>query len=145
MDGTRNIEPVTVKRTLALEQIDDAGNAAPMQVDFRYDPQDPYAVSLGFATAEPSVTWTFGRDLLMDGIYEPTGDGDVHVFPSVEASGEAVVLLELVGPDGEALVKVRTRELEPFVELMRATVPPGTERTHLDVDAAIAAILTDEA
>ena len=46
MDGTRNIEPVTVQRTLALEQIDDAGNAAPMQVDFRYDPQDPYAVSL---------------------------------------------------------------------------------------------------
>jgi hypothetical protein len=144
MDGIRNIEPVTVTRTLALERIDDAGNAAPMLVTFRYDARDPYAVTLSFATAEPCVTWTFARDLLLHGIHRPTGDGDVHIFPSIETSGEAVILLELVGPDGEALVKVRTCDLEPFLHLMRETVPPGTEQAHLDVDEAVAALLSAE-
>ena len=69
MDGMRNTEPVAVARTLILEQIDSGGNAAPMEVEFRYDPQDPYAVTLSFVTAEPSVCWTFGRDLLMEGMY----------------------------------------------------------------------------
>jgi Streptomyces sporulation and cell division protein, SsgA len=141
MDSARNTEPVTVARTLTMEQIDGAGDVAPMEVEFSYDPRDPYAVSLSFVTAEPSVRWTFGRDLLMEGMYEPSGDGDVHVFPSVEASGVAVVLLELVGPEGEALVKARTREVEPFVDDMCAMVPPSTESAHLHVDETIAAIL----
>lgn len=142
MDGMRNTEPVTVARSLTMEQIDSAGNAAPMEVEFSYDPRDPYAVSLSFVSAEPPVRWTFGRDLLMEGMYEPAGDGDVHVFPSVERSGVAVVLMELVGPEGEALVKARTRELEPFVDDMCALVPPGTESAHLHVDEAIVAILS---
>jgi hypothetical protein len=141
MDGKRNTGPVAVARTLTMDQIDSAGNAAPMEVEFRYDPHDPYAVSLSFVTADPSVRWTFGRDLLMEGMYEPAGDGDVHVFPSVEGSGVAVVLMELVGPEGEALVKARTRDVEPFVDDMCALVPPSTESVHLLVDEAIEAIL----
>lgn len=144
MDSTRNVGPVSLTRTLALEQIDDSGNAAPMLVDFGYDPADPYAVSLRFATAEPAVCWTFGRDLLLCGMYEPSGDGDVHVFPSVEPSGVAVVLLELIGPEADALVKVRTRDLEPFVDLMFATVPAGTEPEHLELDREIQSFLSRE-
>ena len=63
------------------------------------------------------------------------------MFPSVEGSGTAVVLMELVGPEGEALVKARTRDVEPFVDVMCRLVPPSTESEHLRVDEAIEAIL----
>ena len=43
------------------------------------------------------VCWTFARELLLDGQYEPTGDGDVHVWPCLSPRGDAVVIR---GPDG---------------------------------------------
>ena len=143
MDHTKNAEPVTVTRTVTMEQIDRTGATAPIQVDLRYDARDPYAVSLRFAYADQSVRWTFARELLMDGMFEPRGDGDVHVCPGLEPPGVAVVLLELVGPDGEALIQAGARELAPFVEEMRAAVPPGTEADHVHLDQAISEILSD--
>ena len=41
------------------------------------------------------MVWVFARGLLLRGVYEPVGDGDVQVFPSVDAEGRAVVALVL--------------------------------------------------
>jgi hypothetical protein len=92
-------------------------------------------------TGRSQVRWTFGRDLLAAGLYEPAGDGDVHVWPCLDAQGHAVVIVELCSPDGEALVQARTGDLTAFVEKMTKAVVPGTESEYLDVDAAIAALL----
>ena len=143
MDHTKNAEPVTVTRTVTMEQIDRTGATAPIQVDLRYDARDPYAVSLRFAYAEQSVRWTFARELLMDGMFEPRGDGDAGRLEAGADVHVAVVLLELVGPDGEALIQAGARELAPFVEEMRAAVPPGTEADHVHLDQAISEILSD--
>jgi hypothetical protein len=91
------------------------------------------------------VAWTFGRELLCQGIYEPSGDGDVHVWPCLDADGHAVVIIELSSPDGEALVQTRTGDLRAFVDRMCRAVEPGTESAHIDVDATIAAILEADA
>jgi len=144
-NNTINSAKSGVTQSLTLELIDATGAATPMQADLTYDPRDPYAVTAVFMTGAGNVRWTFGRDLLVDGLYEPTGDGDVHVWPCLDADGHAVVIIELCSPDGEALVQARTGELTTFVERMTALVAPGTESDMMDVDATIAAIFAAEA
>ena len=134
-----------IKQLITLELIDAAGGATPLDTELAYDPRDPFAVSATFNTIAGDVRWTFGRDLLIGGLYEPTGDGDVHVWPCLDNEGEPVVIIELCSPDGEALVQVRTTAITAFVERMTAAVAPGSEADYMDVDAAIAAIFAAEA
>jgi len=145
MDYSMNIAPLTVTQPVTLELIDPTGAVTPIDAELQYDPQDPYAVTTVFMTGASAVRWTFGRDLLTEGLYEPSGDGDVHVWPCLDSDGRAVVIIELCSPDGEALVQARTGDLTSFVERMSRAVEPGHESEHLDVDATIAAIFAAEA
>ena len=94
-----------------------------------------------FRREDRAVTWVFGRELLMRGLHEQTGDGDVQVFPSVGADGHAVVLLELGSPAGHALVQAPTRDVLSFLACTTRLVWPGEESDHLCVDDAITALL----
>jgi hypothetical protein len=145
MDYSMNTAPLTVSQAVTLDLIDSTGASAPLEAELHYDPRDPYAVTTVFMTGRSQVRWTFGRDLLVAGLYEPCGDGDVHVWPCLDAEGRAVVIIELCSPDGEALVQARTGDLSAFVDRMRRAVAPGTESEHLDLDATIAAIFEAEA
>lgn len=141
MDHSMNAAPVCITQSLRLELIDTNGTATPIDAQLHYDPRDPYAVTTVFHTGHGEVRWTFGRELLAGGLYEPSGDGDVHVWPCLDADGHAVVIIELSSPDGEALVQARSGDLSEFVERMCHAVKPGSESTMIDVDAAINAIL----
>jgi len=144
MDYSMNTAPLTVTQPVQLELIDASGAATPIEAELRYDANDPFAVTTVFRTGHTEVRWTFGRDLLAEGLYEPAGDGDVHVWPCLDTNGHAVVIIELCSPDGEALVQARTGELRNFVDRMSKAVKPGSESDLLDVDAAIAAIFAAE-
>jgi hypothetical protein len=145
MDQSMNITSLSVTQAVTLELIDAQGQVTPLEAELRYDARDPYAVTTTFATGQGLVSWTFGRELLTEGLYEPAGDGDVHVWPCLDTAGHAVVIIELCSPDGEALMQARSGELSAFVHRMNRTVEPGAEAEHLDVDAAIAAILQADA
>jgi hypothetical protein len=133
----------TVTSSLTLELIDASGASTPLETELTYDPRDPYAVTATFLTVAGRVEWTFGRDLLIEGLYEPTGDGDVHVWPCLDGDARSVVIIELCSPDGEALVQARAADMNAFVERMTAAVAPGSEQ--VDVDSAIAAIFAEAA
>ena len=145
MDFSMNTAPLTVTQTVTLELIDPTGTVTPIDAELHYDPRDPYAVTTVFRTGTSTVRWTFGRDLLCEGLYEPSGDGDVHVWPCLDADGRAVVIIELCSPDGEALVQAPIAAVTSFVERMTTAVTPGSESDHLDVDATITAIFNAEA
>ena len=145
MDFSMNTAPLTVTQPMTLELIDPTGSVTPIEAELHYDPRDPYAVTTVFMTGSATVRWTFGRDLLCEGLYEPSGDGDVHVWPCLDSEGHAVVIIELCSPDGEALVQAKTNDLSVFVERMNKAVELGNESAHLDVDATIAAIFANEA
>jgi hypothetical protein len=145
MDYSMNTAPLTVTQPLTLELIDPTGAVTPIEAELHYDPRDPYAVTTVFMTGASNVRWTFGRELLSDGLFEPSGDGDVHVWPCLDSEGHAVVIIELCSPDGEALVQARTGDLSSFVDRMAKAVEPGNESAHVDVDATISAIFAAEA
>lgn len=135
-----------VRHDTSLELIDPSGTFAPINATLGYDPQqDPYAVTAGFAVGRSPVVWTFARELLIDGLREPSGDGDVHVWPAVDESGVRVVALELNSPDGSALLQVRAAEVERFLAQTLRSVPRGQEDRHLDLDDLVQRLLDERA
>lgn len=113
----------------------------PAEAELRYDPTDPYAVALAFPLADREVTWLFARDLLIRGVTEPVGDGDVRVMPSLDQDGRAAVAVLLRSPAGEAFVQLVARDVIRFVARTTKAVWPGNESEFISADAAIEAIL----
>jgi len=131
----------TVVEAMQTEFIDLEGVSTPVAAEFSYDAADPFAVSIFFKVEPADVRWTFARDLLIEGFYEPTGDGDIHVWPCLSADGGAVVIVELDSPSGGAMVQINSRDMAPFIEQMLALVPLETESDLLDFDAELSEIL----
>jgi hypothetical protein len=127
---------------MQMEFVDAEGTATPLAASFEFDPSDPFAVSVLFKAEPVPVRWTFARDLLIEGFYEPTGDGDVHVWPCLSAEGNAVVILELNSPSGEVLVQVSSRAVSTFVRQMLTAVPQGAEAELLDFDTELTQLLS---
>ncbi|MGW1884987.1 SsgA family sporulation/cell division regulator [Streptomyces sp. NPDC001970] len=109
----------------------------------RYDPADPFAVSMDFpppATLEGTqVSWAFSRELLAEGMEAPTGLGDVRVRPY----GYDRTVLEFHAPEGTAMIHVRSSELRRFLERAQGLIPAGCEHLHLDLDGDLAELLRD--
>jgi hypothetical protein len=133
--------PINVTRAITLDLIDATGGATPLAADLCYDKNDPYAISACFRTGSTEVRWVFARELLAEGLYEPTGDGDVHVWPCLDASGRAVTIIELSSPDGEALMQARSDEVSDFLARCESLVPSGSEAGLMDIDDTIAQLL----
>ncbi len=132
--------PLSVTHALTLELIDASGAATPLAAELRYHNSDPYAIAACFNTGD-IVQWVFARDLLAEGLYEPTGDGDVHVWPCLDARGRSVTIIELSSPDGEALMQARSDEVCEFLRRTEDLVPSGTESAHIDVEDVIGRLL----
>ena len=132
-----------ITQHVILEMVGPQGSA-PAEAELRYDPLDPYAVAVAFLLGGKEVVWMFGRDLLMRGLAEPVGHGDVQVFPSLDPEGRAELGLVLRSPAGQALLKAPVREVLDFLARTTRAVWPGTESEHLSADDAIAAILVGD-
>lgn len=130
-----------ITEQLRLEFVDTEGLSTPLDAEFEYNPADPFAVSVLFTDEPVPVRWTFARELLIEGFYEPTGDGDVHVWPCLNTEGSAVVIIELSSPGGEVLVQASSREIAAFIHQMVAMVPLGAEAALVDLDAELDKLL----
>lgn len=132
-----------VTQDVTMECVDASGTVTMLATTLGYNPADPYAVTATFRTGAGAVVWTFARELLTRGLTSPTGEGDVHVWPCLDAAGRAVVIIELSSPDGELIAQALTSDIYRFVSRSLALVPGGLESTHLDLDDLIAELLTD--
>jgi hypothetical protein len=137
----KQITAQAITEQMRLEFVDTEGLSTPLDAEFEYNPADPFAVSVLFSDEPTPVRWTFARDLLIEGYYEPAGDGDVHVWPCLSPEGAAVVILELSSPSGEVLVQVHSRTLCTFIDQMVTMVPRGSESDFVDLDAEVAQLL----
>jgi hypothetical protein len=129
---------------IALECVDAAGIVTTVRVVLAYNPVDPFAVTATFLTAAGDVVWTFARDLLSRGMTAPAGEGDVHIWPSVDARGRTTVIIELCSPDGELVAQAVSQDIHRFVARSLVVVPDGTESDRMDVDKLIAKLLESE-
>jgi Streptomyces sporulation and cell division protein, SsgA len=133
-----------VRHDVTVDCIDVRGNPHTLPASLGYEPTDPYAATLTFYLPGERVVWAFGRDLLLAGLSEPAGDGDVHVWPevtSLRARSVAAVMIELCSPDGQLLALVHAEDVRQFLSLTYALVPAGTESRHLDLDGLISRLI----
>ncbi|EDY49319.1 regulator [Streptomyces clavuligerus] len=114
----------------------------PVPARMVYRTDDPYAVHITFHIGSASpVTWTFARELLVEGVFRPCGQGDVRIWPS-RTDGRSVVLMALASPDGEALLEVPSVAVSAWLERTLRVVPPGSERDRLDLEGELAELLS---
>ncbi|MFD2467253.1 SsgA family sporulation/cell division regulator [Amycolatopsis silviterrae] len=98
---------------------------------------EPYAVTVAFRTERGRwIEWTFARDLLVAGLDEPTGIGDVRIRPDL-SEDEALLTLEIESPDGYASFELERADLEAFLESSYELVPLGAESEHFDIEGLI--------
>ncbi|MCK1820841.1 SsgA family sporulation/cell division regulator [Streptomyces sp. XM83C] len=117
-------------------------------VELRYEVCDPYAVRLTFhLPGDAPVTWAFGRELLIDGLGRPCGEGDVRVSP-VEPDSLSEVLIRLQVGSDQALFRSSSAPLVAFLDRTDKLVPLGQEGALADFDAhldeALGRILAEE-
>ncbi|AEY89673.1 regulator [Streptomyces hygroscopicus subsp. jinggangensis 5008] len=126
-----------VERELELRLVLSPERSVPVPARLAYRSDDPYAVHITFHidSAHP-VDWTFARDLLVEGVFRPCGDGDVRMWPA-KADGRAVVLMALSSPDGDALLQAPVPQVSAWLERTLRAVPPGTEGARLGIDDAL--------
>jgi hypothetical protein len=134
------METAGVRSALALTLVG-AETPVLLTAELEYNVRDPYAVTAVFFAGERPVRWIFSRDLLDEGLVHDVGDGDVQVVPGTDDLGLHTIQLRLASPDGVAVLEAASDEVLDFLGRSYALVPPGTESTHLDVDAALEQML----
>ncbi|MBT2367194.1 SsgA family sporulation/cell division regulator [Streptomyces sp. ISL-10] len=117
-------------------------------VELRYETSDPYAVRMTFhLPGDAPVTWAFGRELLLDGINAPSGDGDVHIAPTRPDALSDVHIRLRVGSDS-ALFRVGAPPLVAFLDRTDKLVPLGQELVlgdfEVSLEEALGRILAEE-
>lgn len=138
-----NVKPATVEVETSLRLIAPDATALPVRASLRYDPADPYAVHILFhaeSAGGEAVGWSFARDLLMTGLDEPAGIGDVRVWPWATPRGDFVALA-LSSPDGNALFEMPRGVLVRFLRRTCVVVPQGNEADQLDMDQTVTKLL----
>lgn len=134
-----------VVRDLETDLVLSPEHSVPVPARLTYRTEDPYAVQLSFHVTSPRpVTWTFSRDLLIEGVFRTTGEGDVRIFPG-KVGGRSVVCLALSSPEGRALVTVPVKEVSGWLERTLRLVAPGLEGEWLALDEALEELLTSGA
>lgn len=106
-------------------------------VELEYETSDPYAIRMTFhLPGDAPVTWAFGRELLLDGINGPSGDGDVHIAPVGPESLSDVGIQLRVGSDS-ALFRAGAAPLVAFLDRTDKLLPMGQELTLGDFDVSL--------
>ncbi|MEU9485558.1 SsgA family sporulation/cell division regulator [Streptomyces decoyicus] len=130
-----------VERELELGLVVSPEQSVPVPARLTYRTDDPYAVHLAFHIGSDSpVDWTFARELLVEGVFRPCGDGDVRVWP-VKADGRSLVCIALDSPDGRALLEAPAPAVSAWLERTLRVVPPGSEQGHLGLDKGLSDLL----
>jgi hypothetical protein len=109
-----------------------------VEVAMVYETSDPYAVRLHITADEERRCWTFGRDLMADGLRSmvPVGEGSVQVQATSVLTEISYVDLD----DEITTLRLPWWNTREFIRLSQEAVARGDE--HCDVDSWVMA-LTD--
>ncbi|MFW6693481.1 SsgA family sporulation/cell division regulator [Streptomyces sp. MAR4 CNX-425] len=130
-----------VERELELRLVLSPERMVPVPSRLTYRAADPYAVHISFhiGSAAP-VSWSFARELLVEGVFRPCGHGDVRVWPTKSSAG-SVICLALTSSDGDALIEAPAAAVSGWLERTLRAVPPGSEPAQLGMDEGLRELL----
>ncbi|GIF49146.1 sporulation and cell division protein SsgA [Asanoa ferruginea] len=135
--GEKSRQPAAVAVETVVRLLAPDATGVPVHCGLHYDPHDPYAVHVRFfldRRRQEAISWSFARELLAAGLHEPSGLGDVRIWPWRTTQGDAVALA-LSSPDGQALLEAPRATVAAFLDDTYTLVPRGRESDRLDLDA----------
>ncbi|MCK9897901.1 SsgA family sporulation/cell division regulator [Frankia sp. AgB32] len=113
------------------------GTRVPFPASLGFDEADPFAVTLRLRTTDiRTVTWTFARQLLIDGSRRPAGVGAVEVRPEVR-EGKRALVVTMTSAGGRAVVELNYDHVAAFIRDTYDAVPFGSETDHVDWQAEL--------
>ncbi|MYS22091.1 Streptomyces sporulation and cell division protein, SsgA [Streptomyces sp. DvalAA-14] len=134
-----------VERELEMQLVLSPERSIPVPVRLAYRTVDPYAVHIVFHVgSDTPVNWTFARELLVEGVFRPCGNGDVRIWPT-KVNGRSVICIALSSPDGDALLEAPSSPVSAWLERALRVVPPGTEHEQLSMDDGLSRLLAPAA
>ncbi len=138
-----NPHPVspTLSQEIALHCDDELGRPMAFMASFSYHDDDPFAVWVTFHIPAGEVRWAMARSLLLRGLTEPAGEGDVRLWPDLDDEGRAMVCMDFHSPEGRLIAAARTADLHEFLDRSWEAVPPGTESEWVDLDRLVKTLL----
>ncbi|QKW23224.1 SsgA family sporulation/cell division regulator [Kitasatospora sp. NA04385] len=128
--------PVIERITLHLLAHD--GTTVDLDTDWRYRPDDPYAVSIDFGPRAAGAGWVLSREMLLAALHGPVGDGDIHFAPLDDGS----LCLVLGGAGSPVALTVDCVALAEFLATTVELVPLGSEFERIDWDGGLAGLLS---
>jgi Streptomyces sporulation and cell division protein, SsgA len=131
----------TVAAELGLTLVVPEHGGVPLTASLFYRGDDPYAIRMAFHVGmDDPVEWIFARDLLAAGMHEPTGDGDVRVWPG--AGNEPRILnISLSSPFGQAHFEAPLQAMSQFLLRTFEVIPVGREADFTDIDGELNELL----
>lgn len=122
----------TVQAEVTMTFLVSAELAFRIPVELAYDSGDPYAVEITFhLPGDAPVSWAFARELLLDGLSRPSGEGDVHIAPAVSEELSEVFIRLQVGAE-RAMFRAGAAPLVAFLDRTARLVPFGEEESSGD-------------
>lgn len=110
-------------------------------ISLQYCDADPFAVSVTFYSADRTskllAEWTFGRDLLAEGLQNPVGEGEVCIRPYMRES----CILHFRTLQGCADVECPAAAIVLFLQETYAVVAAGCEAEKIDWQLARSQIM----
>lgn len=123
-----------VERELEMQLVLSPEHSIPVPARLCYRTDDPYAVHITFHLgSDAPVNWTFARELIVEGVFRPCGNGDVRIWPT-KVDGRSVLCLALSSPDGEALLEAPSTPVATWLERTLRAVAPGSEHEQLETE-----------
>lgn len=113
------------------------GQETPLLTRWRYRADDPFAITMSISRRNGRwIDWLMSRELLVAGLVEEAGIGDVRFTPYED--GEFDVLEVRIGDDdGSATLEFDRELVERFVNATYEIVAAGEEPAMIDVEAEI--------
>lgn len=123
---------------LTLRQHISPGTTVPVRTRFRYDPADAFAVRLDFAYGHASAaTWVLARELLAEGLYRTSGEGDVLLRPPCRCRQRATLGIYLDFWRTPAVLEAEAAPVRDWLVSTFRLVPAGTEGDHINWDRTL--------
>ncbi|WP_051812412.1 SsgA family sporulation/cell division regulator [Kitasatospora sp. MBT63] len=105
----------------------------PLMSELSYDPGDPLAVSITFnLSPDEEIPWVFAREVLLEGLTKPSGQGYIHIRPAGRLGTLGDVHITLFGPAGPVELAAPIPPLVAFLDRSDQTVPIGEETSIID-------------
>lgn len=116
------------------------GQPTPIVTRWSYTASDPFAVSLAVRASHDSwIEWLVARDLVVESLVAPAGEGDVRMSPHV-VQGYDIVEIHIQSHDGSAVLEVDRDLLRHFIDATTEVVALGDESGRMNLDLEIAKI-----